>query len=265
MPDIEFLKRIQEADMLLVGLGEEFDGTKDLRQSGEYGRGKAALESAHYDWLLPAWGEYCFRRLKSDSPRHELEKLKELLGDQNYFVISTATDSVISDIAWKGGRLVMPCGSGLKKQCSSGDCERVVALTEEDKERINVCFERIFKGEYERIEDFCPDLGVCGRCGAPMILNNIYAENYNENGYLEKWDLYMKWLQGTVNHKLLILELGVDLSFPSVIRWPFEKTVFFNRKAYLCRVHEKLYQLPEELASRGIGVSQNAIDWINHL
>lgn len=98
-----------------------------------------------------------------------------------------------------------------------------------------------------------------------MILNTIYAESYNEAGYIEQWQIYTKWLQGTLNRKLLVLELGVGMQFPSVIRWPFEKVAFFNNKASFVRVNERLYQLTAELASKGVGISQNAIEWINQL
>ena len=82
---------------------------------------------------------------------------------------------------------------------------------------------------------------------------------------MEKWQLYTEWLQGSLNHKLIILELGVSLRFPSVIRWPFEKIAFFNNKASIYRINEKLYQMTEELSGKGIGIAQNAIDWINDL
>ena len=72
----------------------------------------------------------------------------------------------------------------------------------------------------------------------------------------------MKWLQGTLNRKLFILELGVGMRFPTVIRWPFEKAAFYNKRACFCRVNEKLYHLTEELAEKGWGISQNAIDWL---
>ena len=65
--------------------------------------------------------------------------------------------------------------------------------------------------------------------------------------------------------QLLILELGVSLQFPTVIRWPFEKVAFYNQKAFLYRVNEKLYQMTKELSDRGTGIEKNAIDWINEL
>ena len=77
--------------------------------------------------------------------------------------------------------------------------------------------------------------------------------------------MYMKWLQGTLNRKLCVLELGVSLKFPTVIRFPFEKTAFFNRKAQFIRVHEKLYQLSEELADKGISQPENAVNFLNRI
>ena len=82
---------------------------------------------------------------------------------------------------------------------------------------------------------------------------------------MPKWETYTKWLQGTLNHNLVVLELGVGLQFPSVIRWPFEKIVYFNKKAVMLRVHDTLYQLTEELSGKGYGISQNPIEWLTNL
>lgn len=74
-----------------------------------------------------------------------------------------------------------------------------------------------------------------------------------------RWDTYMKWLQGTLNKKLLVLELGVGLKYPDIIRFPFEKMVYFNLKADFIRVHDKLFQLPAELNGRGISISEDPV------
>ena len=89
------------------------------------------------------------------------------------------------------------------------------------------------------------------------MFNNLNAENYLEEGYLDQWAVYKKWLQGTVNKKVCILELGVGMKYPTVIRWPFEKITFFNQKAELFRVHSRLYQMTEEIKERGFGICQS--------
>ena len=76
------------------------------------------------------------------------------------------------------------------------------------------------------------------------------------------WDKYTKWLQGTLNRNVLILELGVGLKYPGVIRFPFEKAAYFNKKADFIRVHGRLYQMTEELGDKGISIAQNAVDFL---
>ena len=71
-----------------------------------------------------------------------------------------------------------------------------------------------------------PD-GLCPHCGAPLTGNTIHAETYIEEGYLPQWKAYQEWLGRTLNRRLLALELGEDFRMPKLIRWPFEKTVFF--------------------------------------
>ncbi len=68
-----------------------------------------------------------------------------------------------------------------------------------------------------------------------------------------------------MNRRIVILELGVGMRFPTVIRWPFEKVAFFNQKAWFYRINEKLYQLTKELDEKGCGIAQNAIDWLEQL
>ena len=106
---------------------------------------------------------------------------------------------------------------------------------------------------------------TCPDCGKPLEFNLVETANYNENGYLEKWQKYKLWLQGTVNKKLCVLELGVGMKYPTVIRWPFEKVVYFNQKAELFRVHSKLYQMTEEIKDKGFGICSKPVDFVKEL
>ena len=258
----EIRERIRQADMVLVGLGEEFDDTKRLRESTVYQSGRKLLMEGGCGWLVPAWSEYCSGKLE-DVITPALEKLMELLDGKEYFLVSVSTNSTVERVSGGGERSVMPCGGILQKQCTCGCREELLPLTEADKANIGAAFEKLYDGE--SLQGAIPKLGRCSQCGSPMVLNNILAENYNESGYLGMWQLYTKWLQGTLNHKLFLLELGVGLQFPTVVRWPFEKITAYNEKAFLCRVHERLYQLPEKIVMNGCGISQNAIDWLGQL
>lgn len=258
----EILAEIKCADMVLVGLGEDFDDTLRLQSCPKYVRGKELLLESGYHWLIPAWNEYCAAGME-DIVSPVLKKLADILGDKNYFVIATATDSRIVAAPWKKDRLVMPCGTTVRKQCVKGCGHKIEEVNEADREQLKAAFEELSAGNFPA--DGMAELEKCSRCGAAMVLNNIFAESYNEQGYSEQWQIYTKWLQGTLNRRLLVLELGVGMRFPSVIRWPFEKVVYFNNKATLIRVNEKLYQMTEELSGKGRGIPKNAIAWLERL
>lgn len=256
------LQLIQEADMILIGLGEEFDEKKALKQDASYNECRSKLENSDKEWLMPALNMIS-REDKGDISEI-LGRFAGLIADKNYFVVSVSTNEVIRQIPWREGRLVMPCGGSGMKQCPKGCATGLTGTMEEDWQKI-----RAFLISLQTLEDGKElpnlNLGVCPECGELLVLNNIYMEKYDENGYLDQWKFYTKWLQGTLNRRLLILELGVGMQCPSVIRWPFEKIAFFNQKASFCRVNETLYQLSEEIKEKGMSISQNAIDWLRVL
>lgn len=181
-----------------------------------------------------------------------LKELKDQLAGKNYYLITICTNSVLKKAGFPQDRIVSPCGNLEMKQCPN-QCEGTLQeLTESEKEQVT----KMVNDSVEPMFEPCPI------CGERMVLNNVYAEKYDENGYLDAWKYYTKWLQGTINKKLCILELGVDLTFPSIIRWPFEKVAYYNQKATFIRVNENLYHMTEELKDKGISVAKNAIDWL---
>lgn len=215
----EYIEMVNEADLVLVGIGKEFE--KNRYQCHEN-----AIEA--------------------------LRELHNLLIGKNYYLISTCINDILEKSGFEQERIVTPCGNLHMKQCVN-QCEgSLQRLLPEELQQI--------QNYSEKNNDF--QLGVCQVCGKSLVLNNVYAENYDEKGYLESWKYYTKWLQGTLNKKLCILELGVDLSFPTIIRWPFEKVAYYNQKAKMIRVNERLYQMSEELKEKGISINQNSIDWL---
>ena len=100
----------------------------------------------------------------------------------------------------------------------------------------------------------------CKQCGSELRFNLLDTKEYREEGYLERWKCYMKWLQGTLNKELCVIEAGAGVKLPSVIRWPFEKTVFYNQKAKMFRIHKMFYQVNEEVAERAYGCRCHSVE-----
>ena len=166
--------------------------------------------------------------------------LEKLVTGKDYFIVTTAVDGKIFEFLPDRSRISAPCGNVNWVQCP------------------DACTKDIWeKGE---VADGC-----CPHCGKELVPNTIACDNYIEEGYLPQWKAYQEWLAHTLNRKLLILELGVDFQTPTVIRWPFEKTAFFNQKSHMYRVNRKFYQITEELKERAFPVEMNSLEFIRKL
>ncbi len=173
------------------------------------------------------------KELEADDTEKSTNKLQMfynqvacILEGKNYFVVTTNVDDCIYTSSILNERIVAPCGSIHRFQCSQG---------------CNTLF-------YNQSEKVCP------KCGASLCENTVHAENYIEEGYLTQWNRYMKWLSGTLNKNLCVLEIGVLMDYPGIIRWPFERTAYLNEKAFFIRANERLPQLSAELKDKGVSI-----------
>lgn len=101
---------------------------------------------------------------------------------------------------------------------------------------------------------------IVAPCGSDSAGNVVTNKNYDESIYLPQWEVYTKWLQNTLNHNLCILELGVGFQYPSVVRFPFEKIVYFNQKAKLVRIHSEFSQLTPEIRERSVSMAISPVE-----
>lgn len=106
---------------------------------------------------------------------------------------------------------------------------------------------------------------IVAPCGSDKTGNVISNGHYDESGYLPQWQAYQKWLGNTLNQKFVILELGVGLNYPSVLRFPGEKMVYFNQKSTLIRIHSTLSQVPAEIGERCISVAENPVEFMKRI
>lgn len=247
-------KSVNDAQLVLVGIGEEFDIKRYLVKNETYRKLVADVKN---EWLIP----YIEKALIKDKGKEYLDVYKQLalcLENKNYFIISLCQDGLIKLSGLDSERIVEPCGTYEKLQCSEGCHKELYEIPTEIMEQVTL----LIKGDVTEDTFIQP---VCPVCGKPLTFNHVETENYVEEGYLSKWQKYKLWLQGTVNKKLCVLELGVGLKYPTVIRWPFEKVVFFNQKAELFRVHSKLYQMTEEIKEKGYGICCSPLDFVKEL
>ncbi len=243
------LGRVESCQKLLVGLGEEWNVEReDPRQ---------------------------VRRMQE-----AYRALYRLVKKKDYFIVTMAMDALIFD---------SPLGSRTEEAFSSDQPAMGDLLAGLDGSVLEK-FDRLFPGRggeadtrFERISAPCGNVtwrqcsvpctkdiwepgevpaDVCPHCGAPLTGNTIKAKAYIEEGYMPQWNRYTQWLSKTFRQELLILELGVGFSRPGVIRFPFEKTAFFNQKSFLFRIHGQFPQVDAELGARAVGIRENSVVWM---
>lgn len=227
---------INDSDMILVGIGESFQ--EDFSSIAIDDKNISVVDEFKRNRYIAA--------LDIDETIEAYNVLAKLLDGKNYFVVTLCDDDKIYKSNLREDRIVAPCGTYTKLQCEE------------------VCSEDIYS-----VQDYIDKLEtgeelLCPKCGKKLVMNRIYNRKYSEEGYLKQWQLYMKWLQGSVNRKLCVLELGVGMKYPSVIRWPFEKVAFINQKAKFIRVHDYLYQLTEDLKEKGISVQMSPVEFLRN-
>ena len=115
------------------------------------------------------------------------------------------------------------------------------------------------KVKEETAQKILGKFAVCPECGKLLMPHTIQNNGYLESGYLPQWESYKKWLATTLNKKLCVLELGVGFQYPQVIRWPFERTAFYNKKAVFVRVHSRFPQIEAELADKAVTVKKSPV------
>lgn len=253
-------KAIEEAQLVLVGIGNEFAQDLSVMQNDPfYSRLMEQISSEENQDQLFQYLKYHYIRKNPDQRIIKAyDKISELLEGKNYFIVSLCMDDLIYDSKLNAERIVAPCGGYRALQCGK-ECVTDQEMLVTDKTVLDEILASIdqCEGDINNI-----DFPVCAECCKMLWFNQLGTPEYKEEGYLEQWQLYTKWLQGTLNKNICIIELGAGLQFPQIIRFPFEKVAFYNQKAKFFRVHSKLYQLTEELKDKGISIKENPVDYL---
>lgn len=154
-----------------------------------------------------------------------LGNLAEYLEHKNYFIISSVKDATLRNSKLNQKRIVCP-----------------------------------YLGEANKSDDNITNENITDK-------NKINADEINENEINEdkQWDLYNRWLSGTLAKKLLVIELGEGFNNPNLIKWPFERIVMINEKAHFYRIHSMFYQIPPEIKDKSVTYKYDAYEVLKTL
>ena len=259
---MRIFNEINDADMILLGVGEEFDvGMSVLEKTEIYQifNSKIIRENLNeddYAWMYPIMLTYAIE--------HEeickdiicaYDNLKKLIGDKKYFIITMNMDSLIFNAGFNEKYITAPFGTYKRIQCDL-NCNNKLF---DSANYVSAVSQLI-------LDTNTPLNGVqqeiCDDCKGAVVANTINATKYNELGYIHSWEEYQHWLMGTVNKKLLMIELGVKMQYSKIVREAFEKILAYNNKARLLCVGEFVFHVDETLKDRCISYGINSVEFL---
>ncbi len=266
--NVNLLKeKIREADLVLIGIGEEWQIPDAIVEK------TFSIQDENGKWLQEhdavSFAKKILVENRSVPEAEEMKRgyhyLADLIRDKNYFIVSLCEDGLIRSVDLRDDRIVQPCGNMSKLQCPDGCEDALFAFDDLFGSRMKDITNETLSNDdlLQKIKEFWNQ--KCPVCGKNLVFNTLKADKYLETGYLDDWTIYKKWLQGTVNKKVCIVELGVGMKYPTVIRWPFEKIAFFNQKASFFRIHSRLFQTAEEIKEKSVAMQMTTEEFIKEL
>lgn len=230
----DIVNQIKESPILLIGIGNELQIKETL-----IGAESFTIEYARKVYQM-------IKKEEQEQLRDYTEAygvIKKMTAGKDYFIVTTNTDGMLESMGFDADRIVSPCGSIFRMQC------------EEQDHGVWDIKEMLLRQN----EIKCP---VCQKAGKINVIKN---KPYNESGYMKQWEIYTRWLQRTINRKIMLLELGEGFETPTVIRWPFEKIAYINQKSLFVRVNRTYPQLAEEMKERACSVKEDSISFLRQI
>ena len=193
------------------------------------------------------WSRYIQINRYQDAPKPVYEDLRKLVGEKDYFVITTNVDHCFQKAGFDKHRLFYTQGDYGLFQCSGPCCQET--WDNESVVRQMVAEQRDMKVPTHL-------LPVCPHCGRPMTMNLRCDDKFvQDEGWHRAADRYENFLRTRARQKLLFLELGVGYNTPGIIKYPFWQMTMKNPRAtYACLNAGEAYA-PEEIGARSICVN----------
>ena len=251
---------IEDADAIVIGAGAGLSTSAGYEYSGErfekyfsdfeekygfhdmYSGGFYPYKTPEEFWAF--WSRYIFINRYVDAPKPIYEELLKLVGDKDYFVITTNVDHCFQKAGFDKKRLFYTQGDYGLFQCSEPCCQE----TFDNEREIRLMYEQQEDGRIP--SELIPR---CPHCGRPMTVNLRSGDSFVEDeGWHRAAERYENFLRTRAGLKILFLELGVGYNTPVIIKYPFWQMTSKNPKAVYACINLGEADAPDDIAARSI-------------
>lgn len=253
-------KDIDSTDAILIGAGAGMSTSAGLTYSGErfyryfsdfhkkygindiYSGGFYPYDTPQEYWAW--WSRHIYYNRYDIPAGKPYTDLLDLVKDKDYFVLTTNVDHQFQIAGFDKHRLFYTQGDYGLFQCSKPCCQKT--YDNEDAVRKMVAAQHDMRIPTELIPK-------CPVCGAPMTVNLRSDMTFvQDEGWYAAAGRYEDYLRRHENSHILLIELGVGMNTPVIIKYPFWQMTANNKDAtYVCINRSEAY-CPEDIADRSI-------------
>ena len=251
---------LSEADTVVIGAGAGLSTSAGFNYTGErfekyfsdfaekYGF-KDMYSGGFYPFATPEehwayWSRYIYINRYMDAQKPVYDDLLKLVGDKDYFVITTNVDHCFQKAGFDKKRLFYTQGDYGLFQCSEPCCQETF-----DNEAV---IREMVKWQ-ENMKIPTELLPTCPHCGKPTTMNlrsdNKFVEDEGWHRAAERYENFLRTRNG---QRILFLELGVGYNTPVIIKYPFWQMTAKNPDAtYVC-INQGQTVCPQEIERQSI-------------
>ena len=253
-------KDIDSTDAILIGAGAGMSTSAGLTYSGErfyryfsdfhkkygindiYSGGFYPYDTPQEYWAW--WSRHIYYNRYDIPAGKPYTDLLDLVKDKDYFVLTTNVDHQFQIAGFDKHRLFYTQGDYGLFQCSKPCCQKT--YDNEDAVRKMVAAQHDMRIPTELIPK-------CPVCGAPMTVNLRSDMTFvQDEGWYAAAGRYEDYLRRHENSHILLIELGVGMNTPVIIKYLFWQMTANNKDAtYVCINRSEAY-CPEDIADRSI-------------
>lgn len=270
------IKKLKEAicsaDAILIGAGAGLSTAAGLTYSGErfhklfgdfekkygitdmYSGGFFPFPTEEERWAW--WSRHIWYNRYMDAPKPVYQQLLSAVKDKDYFVLTTNVDHQFQRAGFDKKRLFYTQGDYGLLQCTKPCCQK----TWDNETQIR---EMVEKQKDMRIPTTL--IPHCPNCGRLMTTNLRADDKFVEDaGWYEAAKRYDEFTERIQGKRLLLLELGVGMNTPGIIKIPFLKMAMNDEKVtYTCIGLDDVW-IPDEIKDRSIGIAADIAEVLSH-
>lgn len=253
-------KELAAADAILIGAGAGLSASSGLTYGGKrfekyfsdfrrkygitdmYSGGFYPYETLEEYWAW--WSRHILVNRYDVSAGKPYKLLLELVKGRDWFALTTNVDHQFQLAGFDRKRLFYTQGDYGLWQCSRA-CHNKTYGNEKEV--------RSMAARQKDMKIPASLIPMCPVCGAPMTMNLRCDDSFvQDRGWYAAADRYGDFVRRHKGKRVLLLELGVGMNTPVIIKYPFQRMAAQNPNAVYCSINLGEAACPPEISARSI-------------